>query len=205
MSDWIKWVLWIDLEGYSYIHRQDSTSANWLLHNLQKDLNKLGTEIIPDRLFIHQVGDGFILRGDFCDKTLERPLSIAIALMKSSLLQGACLKIAIGIGELYDVQGLYPEEIRGKQELGCLRIGNGVMTLHTVMGDGLVDSHDYSKCGKGPLLIVRGNLEYALPYEELIFLKYEKHIEVDWIHSKAGFAKNICEKLGVSATSLEGS
>ncbi len=85
------WSLYIDIEGFSNMFRTDETKVLKLLSDLMGDLYKIGTRIYSDefnRLFIHQIADGFIIYSHFGDLGLVRPISIAIALMQSTALRG---------------------------------------------------------------------------------------------------------------------
>jgi hypothetical protein len=110
------WALFIDVEGFSPIFKKDRERAIIMLGHLMQGLYRIGTRLFsyyPQRLFIYQFGDGFLvcpqpgLRNDFL-----RPVGIAIGLMHSVLLQGGVLKAAIAFGEIADIFGCYPKEIQ---------------------------------------------------------------------------------------------
>jgi len=198
----IRWVLWVDVEGFSYLYREKDSFIEIQLKELQSDLFKIGNDIFPqysERLFIHQVGDGFVIKPTIGEENLDRPISITIALLRMTLMRGACLKIALGEGSISDVTGLWQKEIQDKYENNMVRIGEGIMTLFPIMGDGLIDAYNYSKCASGPLLIVRDDLRDCLPKDGLNFIEYNKHIEIDWIHSRADFAQDILTAMGAKA------
>ena len=198
----VKWVVWVDLEGFSCLHsRGEDTKGLLALRGLMGDLFHLGNRVYPaegERLFIHQVGDGFVVKPDFGDIDLLRPISVGVALLRASLLRGSCLKVGIGLGDLADVQGCYPQEIQASQEDGCVCIGAGLMTMFPVMGDGLVDSHAVSQKASGPLLITRGDLIDVLPKAAIPIAEYRDHFEVDWVHANLEEADQILTTLGLS-------
>ena len=203
--EYVRWMIWVDLEGFGHLYRAgEDNKALWALRGLMRDLFRVGKELYPgegERLFIHQVGDGFIVEPDFGDVDLLRPLAIGIALHRAALLRGSCLKVGIGLGTLADVQGCYPEEIMNEQQDGAIRIGAGLMTVFPVMGDGLVDAHAVSEKASGPLLLVRGDLADALPKEGASIIQYSSHFEVDWIHVGLAEVASILKTLGLNPTS----
>ena len=158
-----RWSLYIDIQGFSKIYNSVPNLALNILTELTKGLYKIGINIFPDSpksLFIHQIGDGFVILSDFPDKSLERPISIAIALMQLILLKGGILRAAISDGKFGDILSCYPKEIREKfDKNGVIQVGDGLMTIFPVMGDALISSHELERGKpKGPLLFVDAKL-----------------------------------------------
>lgn len=170
--------IFVDIQGFSYFYLHDRSDwAHTLLYRLMEDLNKLR---IGERIGIHQVGDGFLIIDDGRDlsrKDLGDCIAISIALQRSLLLNGGCIKCSISYGDFADVQGMYPE---GVKEQG---FGRGIMTTFTVMGSALIRAYGCDKLASGPLLIVDAKLEAYIPKNGLITSNHDNHIQVDWIHS----------------------
>ena len=201
----VRWIIWVDLEGFSHVYMENEDKALWALRGLVRDLHSVGVKLYPyepERLFIHQVGDGFVVEPDFGDIDLLRPIALGIALHRASVIRGSCLKIAIGLGTLADVQGCYPDEIMSKQKDGAIQLGTGLMTVFPVMGDGLIDAHEVSKRASGPLLLVRGDLADALPNRNIPTIPYHRHFEVDWMHADLIEATDILTLLGHCTTPI---
>ena len=86
MSD--RWSIWIDVEGFAPRYNENSCQAILFLNELMASLYRIGTHVFsepPDRLFIHQFGDGFIIVSDFPEKEPTRPINICMAIMRHLL------------------------------------------------------------------------------------------------------------------------
>ena len=201
----VRWALWLDIEGFGSLY--DGTfgkRAILALGSLIQDLYRIGTLVYPqERLFIRQLGDGFIVEPDFGDLDIMRPLAIGTALQRAALMRGHCLKIGIGIGVVADVQSCYPREVMKNFKNGRANLGAGLMTITTVMGQGLIDANKVSGRASGPLLLIRPDLEDTIPQGHVPRLSRETHIEVDWIHLDLPETARIQGVLGASLDSLD--
>ena len=197
-----RWSIYIDVEGFSEIYASDKVQALIVLGVLSKYLFRIGSKAYPreeERLYIHQLGDGFVIVSDFPEKTLERPISIAIVLMQMILLNGGTARAGVSHGGFADVLGCYPDEIGDNLiDSHYLRIGAGIMTIFQVMGDALINSHKLvHKSPKGPCLIVDPDLINFIPKTVLSFCKMNHSlILVDWIHSSTPIVKEIYSAIG---------
>src|SRR5262245_65364511 len=97
----------------------------------------------PNRIFAYQIGDGFIIVGEFIRHSLEEPIAIAILLMRQIALAGGIGRAAVSEGDLADVVGCYPKEIREatRRSHGAFPLGGGVMTIFPVMGTALINAY----------------------------------------------------------------
>ena len=143
-----RWCIYIDILGFSELWESDMTKALTTLRKLMWAIHQIGTEVYPDplaegdRLFVHQIGDGFAIVSDFHEESLERPISIAIALMRYvSSATGNFVSTAIAEGEFSDIQGCAPEQVRRHSNNGTVRLGSGIMTLFSVMGTAFIRAH----------------------------------------------------------------
>ncbi len=197
-----RWSIYIDIEGFSAIYASDKAQALYVLGVLSKYLFKIGSRVYPregERLYIHQLGDGFVIVSDFPEKTLERPISIAIVLMQMILLNRGTARAGVSHGDFADVLGCYPVEISDNLiDSGYLRIGAGIMTIFQVMGDALINSHKLvHKSPKGPCLFVDSDLINFVPQTVLTLHKENRSIlSVDWIHSCTSTVKEIYSVIG---------
>ncbi|NQT96477.1 MAG: hypothetical protein HQ562_01920 [Candidatus Marinimicrobia bacterium] len=151
-----RWSIWIDIEGFKFLHDARNTQALLLLGRLIEDIFLIGSKVFPDdpdRLFIHQVGDGLIIVSDFMEDSLERAVAIAIVLVQSLLSYGGLARAGISSGDFADITGCYPPTIRENQNDGYLRVGRGVMSITKVMGGALVNAFSIAHDGpSGPMI-----------------------------------------------------
>ncbi len=203
-----KWSLFIDIEGFSSMYRKgEEEKALKLLSDLMCDSYRIGKIRSDDsnRLFIYQFGDGFLFCPDFEESDLERPISIAIALMQLTILKDGFVRVAISCGEMADILGCYHKEIRDNVKDGNIGLGAGIMTINQVMGTALINAHKLSKDGpKGPLLLLDSELDAQVKQVENIKVyKCDNHILIDWIHSEVASVDKIFEKIGLGVPSSE--
>ncbi len=211
MEDRIGWTIYVDIEGFSHFYLsedpQDKQLEVTLSYGLQEDLYRIGSRMYParaDRLFIHQIGDGYVVCPDFGDHTLDRPVAIAIALMQSTCARGGFIKSAITTGTVEDVSACVTEEISEHiDERLSLSIGAGVMTIYGVMGSALIRGNQVSKLASGPLLIVDRDLESQLAATGVLSRAYSSHLEVDWVHTELGLSNEILRQIGRTPPTAE--
>ena len=202
-----QWSLFIDIEGFSKIYQAEKAKACKLLSGLMLDLYNIGTRIYPDyynRLFIHQFGDGFIICPNPWDLNLAKPISIAIALMQATALRGGFARAAISHGEMADILGWYPKEIRANLEGNYIvSLELGIMTIIPVMGDALINAYALSKCKpKGPRLLLDKEFESQLQDIKVSTVdRYDDHIGIDWMHSEISLVSDILKKIDIDAPS----
>lgn len=202
-----RWAIYIDIEGFSNIFTADSTKAINLLGILMKYLYEIGNKVYPkhpDRLFMHQFGDGFLVCSDFPEENLGRPIAITIALMQILLLNDGVARAGISHGNYGDYKSCYRyflgEDI--KIEHGILRPGFGLMTIMPTMGEALINSHNIhnkKKSGKsGPLLLIDPKLKDYLPRDNIVYCEEN---EINWIYSNPPIANKIFSQIGINTPS----
>ena len=144
-----RWSLWIDVEGFSAIYQTDETKALSAIGSLMEAIFKIGSSIYsrhPYRLFAHQFGDGFVIVSDFPEISAERPLAIAISLMRHLLAKGVVCKAAVACGCFADVKGCYPNIVMTEIKSDAFAsMGEGLMTINPVMGTALITSNVLSR------------------------------------------------------------
>ena len=198
-----RWSIWIDVEGFSNLYKSNSGDAILQLNYLMDSLYKIGISVFgksPDRLFIHQFGDGFIVVSDFPEKSPLRPLAICIAIMRHLLKKGVITKAAISAGDWGDISSCYPKEIIGAAEdRRFLRIGQGIMTIIPVMGMALIAAHKLSGTDSGALLLLDTSCFSEVPKNVVSVPGVATTI--DWIHSELPEVEKICNKASLDILS----
>ena len=87
-----RWCIYIDILGFSEFWEDERSKALASLRCLMLAIYRIGTKVYPNdqkRLLVHQMGDGFAIVSDFGEASLERPIAIAIALMRCVATTGA--------------------------------------------------------------------------------------------------------------------
>jgi len=185
-----RWSVYIDVEGFSAIHRQSEVRALQLLGKLMEAVYLVGIGFPTDThecLFVHQIGDGFLIVSSFPEPTLQRPLAIAVGLMQHLLVSGGVGRCGISAGTFADVSSCYPDAVKKSWDAnGCLRLGNGLMTTFPVMGTALINSFKAQQNGtKGPLLFIDPAFANLVTNKDVRYLRRDRrYVVVDWINSQ---------------------
>lgn len=77
-----RWAIFIDLEGFRALYDKENLVL-LSLGELMAGIYHVGCKCFPespDRLFAHQLGDGFVIVSDFHEESLDRPIAIAMVL-----------------------------------------------------------------------------------------------------------------------------
>ena len=156
MSD-ICWSIYIDIEGFGSKYG-NKAKALTPLNGLMEGIFQIGTKKYNDnasRLFAHHFGDGFVIVSNVEEKCLDRPVAIAITLMRHVLVSGGVTKASIAEGGFSDIKDCYPEVVTNHEKNGCISMGDGLMTIIPVMGTALINAVDIGKRSpSGSLLII---------------------------------------------------
>lgn len=183
-----RWSIYIDIEGFSVTYEKND-QALISLGALMEGIYLIGSKCFcgsPNRIFAHQLGDGFVIVGEFGVKILEVPLSIAILLMRFVLKAGGTAKAAISEGSFADVKGCYPNCIReNTDENGVIRLGSGLMTIFPVMGTALIIPHKVlSLSPSGSLLVIEKSLFSRVPKNARFTDIFDSDfLAIDWLHT----------------------
>ena len=152
---------------------------------------------VPDRLFAHQFGDGFVIVSDFSEESAERPLGIAIALLRHLISSRVACKAAISCGGFSDVFGCYPERVRdAADDHHRVRLGEGLMTINPVMGTALNASYELAGKCRGSVLLIKDKCFADIPVE--LVVSSRNPTVVDWVHTEIDTAREISETAGLS-------
>lgn len=203
-----RWCIYIDIEGFGALYGQEHHILS-SLGLLAEGILRIGQKCFPDtpdRLFAHQTGDGFAIVSEFGAETLDRPLAIAIALMRHVAGSYRFAKAAISQGDFADIRGCYPDSIRNAETHdGRLALGRGVMTLFPVMGTALIRADKLAESSpSGPLLTIASIDRHRIPRGLKIRETAESSIlSIDWVHSVFSSADSVSRIVGLNSFSAE--
>jgi hypothetical protein len=199
-----RWAIFIDLEGFrALFDKEDLVLLS--LGDLMEGIYHIGCKCFPEspeRLFAHQLGDGFVIVSDFHEESLDRPIAIAISLLRHVASSGRFAKAAISEGRFADIQSCYPATVTNS--LGSdnrVSLGAGLMTIFPVMGTALIRAFSLGKnCPSGPLLVVASAERERLPTGLVMYeTPSQDIILVDWVHSQTGLTEKIINEAGLNA------
>jgi hypothetical protein len=202
------WCIYIDMEGFSTLYAKEDQIL-WSLGQMMLAIHRIGTHVYPsppDRLFAHQTGDGFVIQSDFNESSPLRALSIAVVVLRHVASTGRYARAAISEGEIADIVGCYPKEVRDDQVRdGVVSLGEGLMTLFSVMGMGLIRSVKTNKIGpRGPLLLLDPRFRTRLPKDVPTQSTQENDdapLSVDWVHIDLPLVHQIQAQANLSSVS----
>jgi len=204
------WAIYIDIEGFSskYSKGNDALIA---LKELMRAIYRIGKFVFPEppnRLFAHQIGDGFVIISDFHEPNLDRAISIGIVLMKYVTGFNLLARCTIAEGGFSDITGCYPREVFNDCNDGdhsVSRIGSGLMTIFPVMGTALINAAGINKRPpKGPMLIVPQEFQNRFSLNFIsIPIECSENISIDWIHSDSGSITEISQKATLKCSGIE--
>ena len=203
-----RWCIYIDILGFSHFWGDKGDwEAFYPLRELMRALFRIGTKVYPnddDRLFVHQMGDGFAIVSNFGECSLERPISIAIALMRHVAATGKFAAATIAEGEFGAIQGCYPREVMECYRDGLVRLGRGLMTLSTVMGTAFIRAYGlHNKAPSGPFLTLSDCYCSRVP-EGLSVRATEDDMDtrllsIDWVRAETPLLAEIQAQAGLEA------
>lgn len=194
-----RWAINIDLEGFGHLYdKEDLVLLS--LGELMEGILQIGAQYYPespDRIFAHQIGDGFVIVSDFPEEDLRRPVAIALSLLRHVAHSGRYAKATISDGDFADILSCYPSSvINAAGPDKRVRLGRGIMTLFPVMGTALIRTISVAKkCPSGPLLALAIENRERIPDGLIVHeVSSQGIILVDWIHSKNELARDIAVK-----------
>lgn len=209
-----RWGIWIDVEGFSNLWSAGDLARRGLnqLMGLIFAIGRQCYPLEPERLFAHHMGDAFYIASSFNEHCLDRCASIAITLMRGMTEIGCVARASIAEGSIADYSGTRPREI---QEAGAhdgdndaISLGEGIMTLQSVMGQGLIDAVTVDKLAtnasyKGSLLLIP-TAKAARLSEGFVVRSLGAAPEIsaiDWVHSSSPILHAIGKGIGLAKAS----
>ena len=204
-----RWAINIDIEGFSATYEK-SAQGLYSLQALMEGIYFIGNKWCPDppeRIFAHQLGDGFIIVGEFGRESIEVPIILAIALMQKVLFSNGIAKAVIAEGDFADIQGCFPKCIRDVSTGdNCFRLGRGLMTTFTVMGTALIRAVNLAKIAPtGGLLIIKKSFRTRVPRDiHPVALDDPNLVSIDWIHTKMKSLEQVQQIAGLPRLGISG-
>ena len=200
-----RWSLYIDIEGFSALWEREN-QVLWSLGELMRAIFRLGRLCYPrepDRLFAHQLGDGFVIVSDFHEESLERCATVAVALMRHVAASGWLARGAIAEGELSDIQGCYPKEVLDSLKRDrTVSLDMGLMTIDPVMGTALIRAVGVDKIAPhGPLLTIELSKNPRLGPSVPLRLIDTRLSSIDWVHMSSDLLSSLQQKASLNSPS----
>ncbi|MBN8733764.1 MAG: hypothetical protein J0L64_24730 [Acidobacteria bacterium] len=199
-----RWSIFIDIEGFSALWEHDDQVLR-SLGDLMEGIYKIGCRCYPnppDRIFAHQLGDGFIILSDVSSDSLDVPIAISVALMRHVGAGGRFASSAITTGGFADIASCYPPSIRTAiGDDGRVPMGSGMLTVFPVMGTALIRAYGLGKkAPRGSLLALKVSDKPRIPAGFLLQQPHESDIVlVDWIHSQSALVSHLQAEAGLRA------
>ncbi len=202
-----RWCIYIDILGFSKFWECDKRKALVPLGELMGAIYRIGTKVYPnegDRLFVHQMGDGFAIVSHFGEPSLERPIAIAIALMRHMATKRTFAAAAIAEGDHADITGCYPQEVRDCLNNGrTVRLGRGLMTLSSVMGTAFIRAYRLTiDAPSGPFLTLSERNHDRVPADLSVWVtesrKGAKLLSIDWIRAGPSLLSDMQAQAGLA-------
>lgn len=192
-----RWIINIDIEGFGTLWKREE-KVLLVLGELMHAISQIGKRSFPEspeRLFVHQVVDGFLIASNFHEDDLERSVTIAVALMRHVAASGYLTKAAIAEGDLSDIQSCYPRNKMDIREGRTVRLGMGLMTLFPVMGTALIHVNKVAKeSPSGPLLTIeKSKTKRIAPHIPTCPIKGKDIVSIDWVHMDTEYLSEIQE------------
>lgn len=198
-----RWICFLDIEGFANHYKTQEMRAWEFLRGLMSDVFRLGRDVYPRtdrRVFAHQMIDGFLLCFNFGLEEVNEPLHSVVALMHSSLSRGCCLKCSMVRGGVSDVQGMYPDEVMNSRDSsGFVRMGDGVMTISYVFGEGSIDAYKLGEKCSGPVFLLRDVASATVLEAGFDLCSTGDISKVDWLRPRAERTQEILSVINRSA------
>ena len=202
---------------------------------MMRGIYAIGNNSYPndrERLFVHQMGDGFAIVSDFGESSLDRPIAIASALMRHVTTTGTFAAAAIAEGDFADILGIYPEEIfsgnnaamridmgRGvtpgwieglipiPRRTKRVEMGGGSMTLFTVMGTAFIRAYGIGEeAPSGPFLTIaeaqRDRITDSVKSQATSGRKGQSLCSIDWLQYESEHLRHIRRTAGIHVPSF---
>jgi hypothetical protein len=204
-----RWAIHIDIEGFSQLFKCERNSILLSLRDLIEAIFLIGEKYYnesPNRIFAHQIVDGFTITSEFHDPFLEVPVAISIVLLRRVAASGRFAKASIGVGDSGDYTGYYPDRVKDVIDNGNrVLMGSGIMTLFSVFGTAHIDAYKvHEKSPSGSLLTMDSFNREHLPKECIIKeVSCGTLISIDWVHSQLNLVSEIQNRAGLKSPTVE--
>ncbi|HSC48218.1 MAG TPA: hypothetical protein VLG68_09035 [Gammaproteobacteria bacterium] len=198
------WAAYIDEEGFA--SHWDETMEGFRGINAQMDaICRIGMKVYPnevERLFCYQFGDAFLVTSDFHEPDLSRAVLIVIAILRNILSSDRLARATLVEGNIADIAGCYPKEIRDLSDRTRVALGAGLLMTTPILGQGLLRAVGLSKRKpKGPLFLVDSALKDRLQDDINTNDLEDGTVAVNWLLGEPKGLREIQEKAGLKRES----
>ena len=183
------WSLFVDIEGFSVIYKQDCGRALTLMCDLADGIYSIGSRVFSDghsRLFAYGLGNGFLIVPGIEPAKPERPLAIAIALMHHLISRDGLLKAAISFGEIAHIVSFFSQPVKNGS------MGEGLFTIFPVIGTALANAYKLSARVSGASVLLDARMAIGLPKE--VRCSGSDPVRIDWLHSRWPLLDEVSKK-----------
>ncbi len=196
-----RWSIYIDIEGFGARYDRTPSSLE-SLGALMRGIYLIGSIVYCDEeksLFAHQLGDGFVIVSWYKEKSLDRAVSISIALMRYILASGGLGKASVSEGEFSDISLLYPDEIIANKKNNRISIGDGWMTINDVMGDALINAVRVDKRSPSGSLLTIDSINKNRISPDFRANEIENDlVSINWLKGEYDLVTEISENAGLA-------
>jgi len=155
----------------------------------------VGKDDSANRLFAHQIGDGFQIVSDF-NNDIDRAIAISIALMRHVLESGGIAKAGIGLGDFQDISCYYPPKITENLCDGRVALGSGIMKISPVMGTAWISAIETANKASGSLLLISSECKsFVSPEFEVNKIEGDAY-SVNWLKGESDLVTKIMREAG---------
>jgi hypothetical protein len=199
-----RWAIYLDIGGTSARYPTDELAFEEMFDHLLDAVYQIGSRVFPeepDRLFIHQVGgDGLVIVSSTGRQEVDRPIALAIALMRVVLVGGFVARGGLSTGTYGDVMGYRPSSEHWVEDgHRRYRPGSGVMTILSTMGTALIHAHRREeRPPRGARLAVDASMIERVPDGVVVTHRDEEAVVVDWVHTRTGILDAILARARIS-------
>lgn len=206
-----RWCIYTDILGFSRLWEYDQFRAITAVKGQIQAIFQIGTKVYQSgskRLFVHQMGgDGLAIVSEGPEQSLERPIAIAVALLRHITTSGLFASAAIEEGDNEHISGWYPEEMY-ITDSRYVSLGEGLMTLSSsVMGTTIISAYHLNSHGPSrPFLTISENCLDRVPEDVDIRetrRKGKRIWSINWLQNESTFLSDIRDKTGISIPSAE--
>jgi hypothetical protein len=181
------WAVYIDVQGFKahWDDPIDTMAAFRGLNALMAAVFRIGMKVYQNELFLcYQFGDGMLITSDRHERDLSRAVLITVAILRHMLSVDRFARASLVEGQVADVIGCYPKEVREAMDpsTSTVRLGRGLLTISPVSGEGLVKTARLEKKGpRGPLFLADAPLSSRLPSDVYTAVTAGGAISLNWL------------------------
>lgn len=201
-----KIALYIDIEGFG--NKIKNGEKNPFI-DLTNDLYFLGRSHLSYLSIIQFGGDGFLIKENvkYYNK-ISRFIDLSAALLQIITIRGGAAQVKISHGYMYDISGLYSDEIQKEIKDNNQNIlggsENNIMLINPVIGTSIINCYKL-KGPKGPLLLVDKHLREKLDSESILYETYEEDevLSINWLDHRNENTERYLQHLNLNSENIK--